>query len=286
MFEKLRNIFKKNNDKVDEFHSLEEEKRLEKAAEKKKAYQERKDKILAYLKEYDIARDAKSKEIYEEKKKEVDEKNSTCPRCGSKNVVHKVVRTKGEIHGTGSSGSYGSIGGSLFGFAGSVSSYGHSSIDGEIDTLQINRCKDCEEEWNIEELDDDYGRVSSAFSNYDSFKPGFLFRRIEEYYEMKYDPYDVKNECNSLDEMKEKFFERYSRSYIFEEYKKCPRYMIEYALYKGFTENFYGLEDMDKKLFNYHKDDDEFSYTMSDEMWEVVKKMIGWNGIENKIYLE
>lgn len=285
MFEKLRNIFKKNNDKVDEFHRLEEEKRLEKAAEKKKAYQERKDKILAYLKEYDIARDAKSKEIYEEKKKEVDEKNSTCPRCGSKNVVHKVVRTKGEIHGKGNGGSYGSIGGSLLGFAGSVSSDWHSSIDGEIDTLQVNRCKDCEEEWNIEELDDDYGRVNSAFSNYDSFKPGFLFRRIEEYYKMKYDPYDVKNECNSLDEMKEKFFERNSRSYNFEEYKKCPRYMIEYALYKGFTEHFYGLEDMDKKLFNYHKDDDEFSYTMSDEMWEVVKKMIGWNGIENKTYL-
>jgi len=286
MFEKLRNIFKKRNDEVDEFHSLEEEKRLAKAVEKKKAYQERKDKILAYLKEYDIAIEAKSKEIYEEKKKEVDEKNSTCPRCGSKNVVHKVVRTKGEIHGTGSSGSYGSIGGSLLGFAGSVSSYGHSSIDGEIDTLQINRCKDCEEEWNIEELDDDYGRVDSVFSNYDSFKPGFLFRRIKEYYEMKYDPYDIKNECNSLDEMREKFFEKCSSSHCIEEYKKCPRYMIEYAIYKGFTEHFYGLEDMDKKLFNYHKDDDEFSYTMTDEMWEVVKKMIGWNGIENKIYLE
>lgn len=286
MFEKLRNIFKKRNDEVDEFHRLEEEKRLAKATEKKKAYQERKDKILAYLNEYYVAIDAKSKEIYEEKKKEVDEKNSTCPRCGSKNVVHKVVRTKGEIHGTGSSSSYGSIGGSLLGFAGSVSSYGHSSIDGEIDTLQINRCKDCEEEWNIEELEEDYGRVTSAFSNYDSFKPGFLFRRIKEYYEMKYDPYDVKNECNSLDEMREKFFKSYSNSYYFEEYKKCPRYMIEYALYKGFTEHFYGLEDMDKKLFNYHKDDDEFSYTMSDEMWEVVKKMIGWNGIENKIYLK
>jgi len=286
MFEKLRNIFKKSNDKVDEFHRLEEEKRLEKAAEKKKAYQERKDKILAYLKEYNTAIDAKSKEIYEEKKKEVDEKNSTCPRCGSKNVVHKVVRTKGEIHGTGNGGSYGSIGGSLFGLAGSISSDWHSSIDGEIDTLQINRCKDCEEEWNIEELDEDYGRINSAFSNYDSFKPGFLFRRIENYYEMKYDPYDVKNECNSLDEMREKFFEKYSSCYYFEEYKKCPRYMIEYALYKGFTEHFYGLEDLDKKLFNYHKDDDEFSYTMSDEMWEVVKKIIGWNGIENKIYLE
>jgi len=280
MFENLKNIFKKRNEKVDE------EKKLAEAAEKKKAYQERKTKILAYLKEYDIARDAKSKEIYKEKKKEVDEKNSTCPRCGSKNVAHKVVRTKGEIHGTGSSSSYGSIGGSLFGFAGSVSSYGNSSIDGEIDTLQINRCKDCEEEWNIEELDDDYGRVDSVFSNYNSFKPGFLFRRIKEYYDMKYDPYDVKNECNSLDEMREKFFEKYSNSYYIEEYKKCPRYMVEYALYKGFTEHFYGLEDMDKELFNYHKGDDEFSYTMSDEMWEIVKKMIGWEGIENKIYLE
>lgn len=286
MFEKLTNIFKRNSQKVEEFHRIEDEKRLAEASEKKKAYQKRKAKILAYLKIYETELEDKSKEIYEVKKKEVDEKNSTCPRCGSKNVVHKVVRTKGEIHGTGSSGSYGSIGGSLFGFAGSVSSYGHSSIDGEIDTLQINRCKDCEEEWNIEELDEDYGRVSSAFSNYDSFKPGFLFRRIEEYYEMKYNPYDVKNECNSLDEMREKFFERYSSSHYFEEYKKCPRYMLEYALYKGFTEHYYSLEDLNKKLFNYKEDDDQYSYTMSDEMWEIVKKLIGWDGIENKIYLE
>lgn len=286
MFEKLRNIFKRNNKEVEEFHRIEEEKRLAEAAEKKKAYQERKAKILAYLKVYETDLEVKSKEIYEAKKKEVDEKNSTCPKCGSKNVVHKVVRTKGEIHGTGSSGSYGSIGGSLFGFAGSISSYGHSSIDGELDTLQVNRCKDCEEEWNIEELDEDYGSVTNAFSNYDSFKPGFLFRRIEEYYEMKYDPYDVKNECNSLEEMREAFFNRYSTSYYFEEYKKCPRYMIEYALYKGFTEHYYGLEDLNKKLFNYKENDDQYSYTMSDEMWELVKKIIGWEGIENKTYLD
>lgn len=280
MFEKLRNIFKKRNDAA---NRLEEEKKLAKAAEKKKTYQERKAKILAYLEEYETELDAKSKEVYEEKKKEVDEKNSTCPICGSKNVVHKVVRTKGEIHGKGSSHSYGSIGGSIFGMAGSISSQGHSSIDGEIDTLQVNRCKDCEEEWNIEELDDDYGYIHNVFSNYDSFYPGFLFRRITEYYEMKYDPYDVKNECNSLEEMREKFFEKYSSQDYFDKYRKCPRYMIEYALYKGFTEFYYSLEDLDKTLFNYHKDDDQYSYTMSDEMWEIIKKIIGWEGPENKI---
>lgn len=280
MFEKLRNIFRRNNNEVEEFHRIENEKRLAEASEKKKAYQERKAKILAYLKEYDTELEVKSKEIYAAKRKEVDKKNSTCPRCGSKNIVHKVVRTKGEIHGTGSSSSCGSIGGSLLSFAGSVSSYGHSSIDGEIDTLQVNRCKDCEEEWNIEELDDDYGRVDNIFSNYDSFKPGFLFRRIEEYYKMKYDPYDVKNECNSLDEMREKFFKEWSSSHCIEEYRKRPRYMIEYAIYMGFTEYCFGLEYLDKKLFNYHKDDDQYSYTITDEMWEIVKKIIGWEGIE------
>jgi hypothetical protein len=108
--------------------------------------------------------------------------------------------------------------------------------------------------------------------------PGFFFRRMQEYYEMEYDPYDFKNECNSLEEMREKFIEGFSNSNTFDEYKKCPRYMIEYVLYKGFTEHYHFIEDMDKKLFNYHKDDDEFSYTMSDEMWEVAKKMIGWQG--------
>ena len=62
--------------------------------------------------------------------------------------------------------------------------------------------------------------------------------------------------------------------------------MIEHALYKGFTEHYFGLEYLDKKLFNYKEGDDQYSYTMTDEMWEIVKKIIGWEGIENKIYLD
>ena len=256
-----------------------EEKELLEAAEKKKAYQERKKMIIDFLSNYRKELQEKSYKRYAEKKKEADEKNSTCPRCGSKNVVHKITRTKGEIHGEGTSSSYGSLGGSIFGVSGYLSGNGHSTIDGELDTLQINRCKDCEEEWNIEEVEESlhYGDV---FCNYDSFAPGFLYRRVEEYYEMKYDPKDVKNEFNSLEEMHEDFFNRYSNSYYFDDYKKVPRYMIDYALYKGFTEHYYGLEDLNKKLFNYKKDDDEYSYQMSDEMWEVVKKMIGWKGTE------
>lgn len=257
----------------------EEKKALEIAAEKKRIYQERKEKIDAYVKQYDEAFEAKAKEEYEKELKEVEERNSTCPKCGSKNVVHKVKRTKGEIHGEGHTSSYGSIGGSLFGLAGSLCSTGHSKIDGELDTLQINRCKDCEEEWNIEEVEAPsyYGY---AFSQYDSFAPGFLFRRLKDYFKLKYDPYDVKNKCNSLEEMQQEFLEHYANIHYFDDYKKAPRYMMDYALFQGFSEHHYYLEHLDKKLFNYKDGDDKYSYTMSDEMWEVVKKLIGWEGEE------
>ena len=56
--------------------------------------------------------------------------------------------------------------------------------------------------------------------------------------------------------------------------------MIDYALYKGISEHYYNLDRIDKELYNYQEDDDKYSYTMSDEMWEVVKKIIGWKGTE------
>ena len=275
----LFGLLKAKKAKKEAERKAKEEKDLAEAAMKKKAYRERKEKIISYINNYDKELEKKINEKYENDKKEVEKKNSTCPRCGSKNVVHKVTRTKGEIHGEGHSSGCGSLGGSLFGLNGYISQHGYSSIDGELDTLQINRCKDCEEEWNIEEAEEPsyHGNV---FSNYDSFVPGFLFRRLDEYYTMKYDPYDEKCEFDSLEEMREDFFKRYSKGYYFEDYRTCPRYMIEYALYKGFTEHYYTLDDLDKKLYNYNKDDDAYSYTMSDSMWEIVKKMIGWKGTE------
>ena len=259
----------------------EEEKRkeLERVAEKKRIYQERKEKIDSYLSKYDADFDAKARAKYKLELEEAERINSTCPKCGSKNVVHKVVRGKGEIHGSGTSSVSGSFGGGLFGVGGSIYGGGSSHIDGEFDTYPVNRCKDCENEWNVEEVDGPsyYGH---AFSTYESFSPTFLFRRVEEYYDMKYDPYDVKNKFNSLEEMRQNFIDNYSTSYHFDEYKECPRYMIDYALYKGISEHYYNLDRIDKELYNYQEDDDKYSYTMSDEMWEVVKKIIGWKGTE------
>ena len=223
-----------------------EAKRLEAIQEKKKLYQERKAKIEAWLKVYNKEQIAKSAKLDREASERAEEKNSTCPKCGSKNVVHKVVS-------------------------------GHSKIDGEFDTYPVNRCKDCEHEWNVEEpyhysTDDD-------FSKYGTISPAYLYRRIDEYYEMKFDPTDIKEEYNSLEEKREKFIEKTSNTYMLKPYKKAPRYMIEVALFEGFTEHYY-FEDFLDKRFNYHKDDDKYSYRMTDEMWEVAKKIIGWEGDE------
>ena len=246
--------FKARKQAREEAMKEKEAKELEAMQEKKRIYKERKAKIDAWLKIYNDKMYNISSKLNSERRDRIDEENSICPKCGSKNVVHKVARSKGEIHGSG-----------------------HSKIDGEFDTYPVNRCKNCENEWNVKE----FKRIEATndFSHYSSISPGYLYRRIEEYYEMKYDPKDVKEECNSLDEKREKYCEIQSKTYLLKPYKTIPRYMADVALYEGFIENFYFAETLDK-IFNYHKDDDKYSYRMTDEMWEVVKKIIGWEGTE------
>lgn len=269
--------FKARKQAREEARKEKEAKELEAMQEKKRIYKERKDKIDAWLKTYNDKMYSISSKLNSERRDRIDEENSICPKCGSKNVVHKVVRSKGEIHGSGSSSISGSFGGGLLSIGGSMYGSGHSKIDGEFDTYPVNRCKNCENEWNVKE----FKRIEATndFSHYSSISPGYLYRRIEEYYEMKYDPKDVKEECNSLDEKREKYCEIQSKTYLLKPYKTIPRYMVDVALYEGFTENFYFAETLDK-IFNYHKDDDKYSYRMTDEMWEVVKKIIGWEGTE------
>lgn len=254
-----------------------EAKKLEEIQEKKRIYQERKKKITNWLKKYDEKMSSINSSINYERKKRADSKNSTCPKCGSKNVVHKVVRGKGEIHGNGSSSLSGSFDGGLFSIGGSIYGSGHSKIDGEFDTYPVNRCKDCEHEWNVEEPN--YSKTTDDFSHYSSIAPGYFYNRIDEYFDLSFDPYDEKEPFNSLEEKQQDFFDKQSKSYILKPYKNIPRYMVEVALYEGLHDNICTLGRIGP-IFNYHEDDDKYSYTMSDELWEIVKKILGWEGNE------
>lgn len=81
----------------------------------------------------------KNEKYYETETKRIIDENSICPKCKSTKVVDKISQLKGEINGSSSGSGYTSI------FGGSYHSSG--SIRGSIDTLEINKCNECGNEW-------------------------------------------------------------------------------------------------------------------------------------------
>jgi ribosomal protein S27AE len=256
-----------------------EAERLEQARRDKEAYQSRKRQIENYLEEYSSKQYDIAKEYVDEKNEMIDKENSICPKCGSQNVINHIKRVKGEVHGGGSHSSYSYASHILFGGSYIHNSYGSSKIDGELDTFPVNKCKDCGNEWALKEKKTVYEYKNDDFSRYDSIAPGYLFSRVEEYFGMKYDPYDVTEKFNSLQEKLDDFVALTSKISILKAYRTAPRYMVEYALYEGIDENNYSNNDLDKR-FGSVKDKDHYSYTMPDELWEVVKIILGWKGEE------
>lgn len=248
--------------------------KLEQLQAEKKLYQERKAKINAYWKKYNEREEKIVSDKYREEMAEYRKLTSSCPRCKSTDVIQHFVRTKGEMHGEGNS--YGSMSGNFLSISGHY--HGSSKIDGELDTYPVNKCKTCGHEWVIEQPKVE--NADDVFNSWNSATPNYLYRRIEEYLEMKYDPKDLTDECNSLEEKKVKFIERTSHSSILEPLKTVPRYMVEYALYNGITGWCIPIYNELDPRFGDVEHKDRYSYTMPDDLWELVKKILGWNGEE------
>lgn len=251
--------------------------RQEQLKEEKRKYQERKKLICDWLAVYNKEQSKKCSAEYAEEKKRVEEKNSKCPKCGSTNVINHIRRTKGEIHGSGHISGSSSHYGGLFSSSSHSSIYGSSKIDGELDTLPVNKCNDCGNEWMIEEVK--FPHSHNIFSTYNSVCPMQLYYRAEEYLELTYDPTDIKEEANSLEEKRQKYIERVSNSTWLNFFKDVPRYMVDYAMYKGLTEHNYRAENAHSG-FGWNDELDEYSYRIPDELWNVVKKLINWTGKE------
>jgi hypothetical protein len=244
--------------------------------ERKRKYQERKAKIDAYLSEYHKKQFNITWEANKKHREFAEEQNSICPKCGSKNIINRVSRGKGEIHGEGHHSSEYSSSHFLFGSHSEYSSHGYSKLDGEFDTLPVNKCKDCGHEWHIKEPLRD--REEDIFSQFE-YENERLFDYVREYYELEYDPNDITEECNSLDEVIERFFEKTKDHWCLAKFRKVPRYMIDYALYQGMTKYSWHTRDLGGEL-GYREDLDEYSYVMPDDVWEIVKKIIHWEGNE------
>lgn len=261
------NFFRKRKEAV-------EQERLQKADEARAAYQARKKSIMDFLDRDYKRRDEIRRNDFLTEKGRCDEANGTCPKCRSNNVIHVIKRAKGEIHGEGSwSGCH-----SSFFFSSSSHTSGHMSLDGSSDTYPVNKCKDCGNEWNVEETE--YPSDIDPFSPYSSFAPTRLCSYTSDYVNLTWDPRDVKEECGSLEEKKEAFLTKSRSCFWLKDYKTVPREALEYAAYRYMK--YMGCDDEVMKVFRPKDGNDEYSYTFPDDVWETVKLVIGWTGPETE----
>lgn len=237
---------------IKEKKKREAEQKLKEAAEYRQWYQNRKKLIDDFLNDYNKKQQEICDKEIEQDKLRVDNINSVCPKCGSKNVVNRFVRLKGETKNI-------------------TLEYSHFNLD----TLKVNLCKDCTNEWAVEEPKTI--QMTSDFIQWSSILPSGLYSCLEGYFSMSYDPYDKNEEFDSLEDKRNDYCKKISEGKRFETYRNAPRYMVEYAFMEGFCYNLlYGK--IDEKYTGSMHGKDHYSYTFPEETWEIVKNIIGWNG--------
>lgn len=225
-------------------------KKIKEAREKR--IEERKAIIGPYLEKKLAELDAEGEKLMNADIAKCDEANSKCPKCGSTSVINKFVKVQGSMSGNYDSFSYRGYGS------------GRGEIEGELDTFKVNECKDCGNQWEIAKPENkcslDY--VLDNFSPYECGYLGHFFRRIARILDGE-EKGDVKPHK------------------IYSCYKDTPREVIEYCLFlqgphEWHKESGYILgtkmeKDESKEGYNY----DKYLYTISDEVWEIAKKLIG-----------
>lgn len=239
--------------------------------EREARLESRKAIIDKFLDEKERAADEQAKKAQEKDEAEVTQKNAVCPICGSRNRIHKFVRIKGELNGS-SDGSF-SGGGNLFG------SYysGHSSgrIHGELDTHEVNECRDCGNQWEIAKTRHnfrcDYRLNTWAVSDSEG-QVGFLYRRL--HYLVDKTPEEIEKEIKSI-----------SPYNLLCNFKNTPRMVLENLLYRyHFSWDGYAhrrdewdtllhtpiCKDEESEKYN----DDSYLFEFSEEDWELIKRVV------------
>lgn len=247
-----------------------EEEKLRKAAELRERYRERKKLIDDFLKKYREEKEKEWRSFVKAEEEKVDKIKNTCPKCGSKNVVNRFARVKGDTHANSNIYSSRSM------FSGNLT---YNSIsDGKCDTFAINKCNDCTHEWPVAEYEYEKGTQDDDFSKWSSVSPGFFFRKVIDYLGLNYDPYDETETCASMEEKQQEFCEKYSKCRTLDCYRNIPKYMVEYAFYEGCCERSSFVDDASILLRIGIVGKDNYSYTFPEEIWDIVKQLIGWKG--------
>lgn len=259
--------FKKRNREYQE--RIEEEKlrkkqlEEEKLRKKKEFFNNKKAFIDNIVKEHsDI--EYQKRRNYEKKENDyIDRWNSSCRNCRSTNVIQIYNRHKGQIDGSLDSNSYNSYSHGLF----SGSSYSSSNVKGnfhgELDTLTVNKCKDCGHEWEYRK----YKHVYEDNYYYDKIDYKtcceYLIVRIYDLFEQleNFNPNKLDETCSTLDEKKKELINKIKSNSLIS-YKSIKALPIElifyYACVSDITERAY-YWDHYRQLFDFGEYKKEYS---------------------------
>lgn len=254
-----------------------EEKRIaeEKAAARQALLDSRQKLIDGWLKANSERLKAEARELWAKDLEQVKELNQVCPVCGSRNRIHKFVRTKGELNGESHSNFYG--GGNFLGS--SLVGHGSGKIHGELDTLQVNECKDCGNQWAVVEPKhkhvSDY--VQNYHSPYDDGRIDSLYRRIR-------------------DVVKDGKWPKEHVYHFLKPFHDTPRMVLEFLIAVHFWSwcgpAWYELDDWSTatKAQIFGTDcckegvEEHYLYQFSEKVWDIVKRLLKREEYENTEY--
>ena len=247
---------------------LEENRRKmeENLRKEKLRYNERKSYIDDFVNKLNLAEHEKEIESVKSHNDLAKRHNSVCPNCFSKDIVHKFKRQKGEMHGSIDGESYSSHSGFLFGSSSYQSGYVNGKIDGNLDTLKVNKCNHCGNEWEIMEeklwlknKEYYFGKIDWKFNITYFIKNCILaLEKIDEF-----NPSRLDEECNTIEEKIEQQVNYIKDKCCYEHTKELPlevlyyyvrKYDYEVSLYnknKIFAPTM-NLRDVDKYMGKFH----------------------------------
>ena len=227
--------FKKK--KEEQARLLEENRRKmeENLRKEKLRYNERKSYIDDFVNKLNLAEHEKEIESVKSHNDLAKRHNSVCPNCFSKDIVHKFKRQKGEMHGSIDGESYSYHSGFLFGSSSYQSGYVNGKIDGNLDTLKVNKCNHCGNEWEIMEeklwlknKDYYFGKIDWKFNITYFIKNCILaLEKIDEF-----NPSRLDEECNTIEEKIEQQVNYIKDKCCYEHTKELPLEVLYYYVRK------------------------------------------------------
>jgi len=208
----------------------------------------RKNVIIPYLDEKKFLYRTKCKELQRAEEERVGLCNSSCPNCGGSNVINKFVLGKGNLFGQIRTSPMLKVGG---------------TIKGSYDTLPVNECADCGNQWE---------------------KATVSYNCKEEY---PYDPYPYSKMWYIVRRLLD-FVETEKTLNIFDIYKihfrDTPREVMEYLIYQTIKNTYLSTTAQrcltslsakyDTNIHSEYYNDNEFLWTLKDSLWEHFKNTV------------